>query len=66
MSIVDGRFLGEPIEFWKELKNRFEKIDPETSIQRSNLLDEIVNLKGKISFYESRIQEMINVMKEKP
>lgn len=45
-------FLGHDIAFWIELKTRVE----ENNLTAS--LEEIVMLRGKINFYESRIKQM--------
>lgn len=53
------KFLGHDIGFWIELKKRAEELNA------VDLLDEVVNLQGKIAFYESRIRQMNEVMNTK-
>lgn len=54
---MEDRFLGETIDFWMEMK---KGIDEKNTRE---LLREVVDLRGKISFYESRIEQM-NTLKE--
>lgn len=56
IDVESYTFLGHDLPFWIELKERAE---------RNNIvanLDEIVKLRGKISFYEERLRQMIKVM----
>ena len=46
-------FLGKPSSYWIELESRAVDSKPENA----NYLQEISDLRGKISFYESRIKE---------
>jgi len=50
-------YMGMPHEFWAELK--------EWSDDRgyTDLIQEVATLRSKISFYESRIDQMANFMK---
>lgn len=50
------KYLGEKPNFWLELKKDAEKEG------KTNYIREIANLRGKISFYESRIKEMSEIM----
>lgn len=50
-------FLGKPLPYWLELKKRADELDA------SDLLAEVVELRGKLSFYESRIREMATAIK---
>lgn len=54
-------FLGKPMEYWVELQARFEAGDKDG--RQSELLDEIIFLKGRVAFYESRIKEMSRFIK---
>lgn len=45
-------FLGHPISYWLELQKRADKLDV------VDLLDEIAELRGKVSFYESRFDQI--------
>lgn len=53
------RFLGHEIKYWLELQKMAEEINATDFIQ------EIVELKGKISFYESRIEQMSHLLPQK-
>ena len=55
-------FLGETLEFWQELRSRLEK-SPD-SMTLKELLREVVALRGKVDFYETRIRQMSGVMTE--
>lgn len=48
-------FYGKSFEYWLELEKRSKenKLD-------NNLLEEVIQLRGKVSYYESRIKEMYN------
>ena len=50
--------LGHDIPYWTELQRRLEEGVPNGSA----LLEEIVMLRGRLTFYESRIQQMAEVM----
>lgn len=47
-------FLGHDTKYWVEL----QKIAKELDVIELNWLDETSKLRGKISFYESRIKQM--------
>jgi hypothetical protein len=49
-------FLGHSISYWTELEKMADKLEVRDYIQ------EIVDLKGKVSFYESRIKQMADLM----
>ncbi len=53
---MEDQFLGKPIKYWIELDKNIKEMSYE------GLIKELVELRGKISFYESRIQEINNVM----
>jgi len=53
------QFLGRPIRYWIELQARFDASHARPIIA-ADLIQEISELRGKLSFYESRIKE-INV-----
>ena len=44
-------FLGEKVGFWIALKERINKIDA------TDMMREIVSLRARVSFYESRFDE---------
>lgn len=46
------KFLGHTIEYWIELDKKAEDLGV------VNWLAEIAELRGKVSYYESRIEEM--------
>jgi hypothetical protein len=57
---MDGyfdKFLGESIPYWIELRRRVDCAGL-NSLRTSALLAEIHELRGRLSFYESRIKEM--------
>ena len=51
-------FLGQPVKYWVELQSKAEELGA------VNWLREIATLRAKVSFYESRINEMISFNKE--
>ena len=51
--------LGHPFSYWIELQTRFET---ESGRSATKLLSEVVELRGRISFYEDRIEDMAKVM----
>jgi len=50
-------FLGHSIGYWLELQKRVDEKD----VKRGADIEEIVWLRGKISYYESRMKEMQEV-----
>lgn len=52
MNKDETLFLGEKIPYWVELKAKAEKLDV------CNYIKEIAELRAKVSFYESRIDEI--------
>lgn len=57
-------FLGKPLAYWLELQRRIDAhgID---CLQNERLLSEIIELRGKLNLYESRIKEMYRFMEER-
>jgi len=51
-------FLGETIEFWRELQCKANELGV------VDWLKEIATLRGKVSFYESRIKELEDFRKK--
>lgn len=51
--------MGHPISYWAELARRFEM---EAGPTAPALLHEIVELRGKVAFYESRIEQMATLL----
>lgn len=49
------QFLGHEISYWLELEKRAK------SLEAVKFIEEIVELRGKIAFYESRIEQMHKV-----
>jgi len=49
-------FMGQDEAYWIELKNRAEELDV------TKLIKEIIDLRGTIAFYESRIAEIATSM----
>lgn len=58
-----GHFYGHTYEYWMELERRFNQ--PELYRDKPALLEEIIALRGRISFYESKIREMHELMEKK-
>lgn len=54
----ESKFYGKPISYWIELDRKARELNVE------NLIDEIAELRAKVSFYESRIEEM-NMIKNR-
>lgn len=52
--------MGHPVEYWHELDRRF-KANAE-SPRTGELIEEIIKLRAKVSFYEARISEMAGVL----
>jgi hypothetical protein len=53
-------FMGRPVSYWTELQRRFDTLHARPA-EMGDLLEEIAILRGKLSFYESRIEEMTTV-----
>lgn len=51
-------FLGHTAEYWLLLEKAASERDPNVN----ELLVEVLQLRGKISFYEARIKQMADVM----
>lgn len=51
-------FLGHTAEYWIMLEKAANDRDPNVN----ELLVEVLQLRGKISFYEARIKQMADVM----
>lgn len=49
--------FGKPMSYWLELETRV----PE-QVNVEGLINEIVTLRGKVSFYEARIKEMHSIL----
>lgn len=59
------QFLGHDPAYWLELQRRFEEIEP-SNLRRSELFEEIIKLRAKLSAYESRLDEMNEIRKLLP
>ena len=53
------KFLGQSFNFWIEVK---EGLDKKGTVE---LIQEIADLRSKVSFYESRINQLSNFMQRK-
>jgi hypothetical protein len=53
-------FLGKPVDYWIDLKAKADSLDDKNIVE--DLLKEVRELRGKVSFYESRIQQMAGLM----
>lgn len=51
--------MGHSLAYWAELQSRFEK---ESALAATDLLQEVVTLRGKVAFYESRIEQMASLL----
>jgi hypothetical protein len=56
-------FLGHPMMYWIELEKRLSE-DPD-SVRSSKLLQEVVDLRGLVDFYESRAAEMYSQRRQR-
>ena len=54
---MEGLYLGQEANYWLELESKAKVLDI------TNWLEEIADLRGKVSFYESRIIELNKFMK---
>lgn len=52
---------GRPVEYWLELQRR---VDAEAGFDTSRLVSEIADLRGRLSFFESRAKEMASMIRE--
>ena len=57
MEMMDS-VLGHPIQFWLELERSFAN----SQVFAVDLLEEVVMLRGRVSYYEDRIRQMHSVM----
>ena len=53
-------FLGQPAAYWRELLERLDSlvVNPR---EATELLAEVAILRGKVSYYENRIQQMASL-----
>lgn len=49
---MENLYMGYPTNYWAELQKKAEKLDV------VKWLEEIAELRGKVSFYESRLDEI--------
>jgi hypothetical protein len=54
--VVESLFLGHTFKYWNELNSKAEAIH-DGSLYLPRLLEEIAELRGKVSFYEARVKE---------
>ena len=57
--IDEAQFLGHPPKYWLELERRFKAENG--GLRANDLLEEVIELRGRIAFYESRIDEMVKI-----
>ena len=57
MDEMYSTFLGHPFSYWLTLQRMIE----EKGLEYDKLITEICQLRYKVSFYESRLQEMNKV-----
>lgn len=60
MSGAENHYMGYPVSQWRALQDRFEHRDDFPQVMK--LLGEILQLRGKVSYYESRIKELASQM----
>jgi len=58
-------FLGNPMNYWIELQRRVE-LGAADALEKKVLIQEIADLRGKVSFYESRIDQINNYREDRP
>lgn len=58
---MSTHFCGKPIDYWLEMEDRINHGKP---FEVADLLIEVRELRGKVSFYEDRIKQMTKVMEE--
>lgn len=54
---MESTYMGHDINYWLELEKKAEELGV------IDYLEEISKLRGKVSFYESRIEQMNRLMK---
>lgn len=52
-------FMDKPVEYWLEIERR---LNENATLDAQKLLGEVVQLRGKISYYEARIAEMATLL----
>ena len=57
MTGIDS-YLGKKYSYWLELNKRISEAPNLDILEVERLLNEIIELRGKVDFYESRIKEM--------
>ena len=58
---METQFLGKSLRYWVELKQQIDDNGGQFP-SKDRLLSEVAEMRAKLSFYESRIQEMNNFM----
>ena len=58
-------FLGNPMNYWIELQRRVE-VGSVDALEKKTLIQEIADLRGKVSFYESRLDQINNYLEGRP
>lgn len=51
-------YLGHDAKYWLELEKKARELNV------VDFIEEIVSLRGKVNFYESRIEQLANFMKK--
>lgn len=57
--------LGHRIEYWQELEERFAAANPGKRVEANGLLMEVIDLRSRGAFYESRIKQMAACMERR-
>jgi hypothetical protein len=56
--------MGKPLEYWVDLQTQVEALDLDKQMVRnSKQKQEIYGLRAKVSYYESKIQDLATFMK---
>lgn len=56
--MMEMNFCGHSAAYWLDLEDRFRM---EQTLAAPDLLEEVLVLRGKVSFYEDRIRQMAEV-----
>jgi hypothetical protein len=56
--------MGEPIDYWLDLRSQVEALNMDAQMARNlKQKQEIYGLRAKVSYYESKIQDLATFMK---
>jgi hypothetical protein len=58
--------LGKPIEYWVDVQARIDELNLSSLMDEVHALSqEVTKLRGKVSFYESRVKQMHSICSRK-